>query len=152
MWAKGPLAHTAPPQLCRRKMISKNSITAEDATRILCACLDTARAVQRSVSIAIVDDAGVLLIFQREPGARAYTVDLALQKARTSALVGVPSATVSAKSGSDLSAGGIPLSVGGQYVGAIGVSGALPDEDVQIATAGADAFLRNLGKTRDCSK
>jgi glc operon protein GlcG len=39
-------------------------------------------------------------------------------------------------------AGGIPIVVGGDVVGAIGVSGVTAQQDAQIAQAGIDALLR----------
>jgi glc operon protein GlcG len=38
-------------------------------------------------------------------------------------------------------AGGLPLSVNGEIIGAIGVSSAQPDWDAQIAAAGAAALV-----------
>lgn len=37
-------------------------------------------------------------------------------------------------------AGGIPLEADGQVVGAVGVSGGTPDQDHEVAKAGAAAF------------
>lgn len=101
------------------------------------AMLDAAgRAASRPVSIAVVDAGGALLAFRRLDGARAHTIELATHKARTAAIVGVPTAAVQA-AGKDISAGGIPILVEDQCVGAIGVSGAVAEEDVRIARIGA---------------
>jgi glc operon protein GlcG len=94
------------------------------------------RAASRPVSIAIVDAGGALLAFRRMDGARTHTIELATQKARTAAMVAVPTAAIQA-AGKDISAGGIPILVKDQCAGAIGVSGAVPEEDVRIACAGA---------------
>jgi uncharacterized protein GlcG (DUF336 family) len=40
---------------------------------------------------------------------------------------------------------GIPLTVGGQVAGAVGVSGATPAQDGQIAQAGVKAFSASRG-------
>jgi uncharacterized protein GlcG (DUF336 family) len=37
--------------------------------------------------------------------------------------------------------GAVPIAVGGHCVGAVGVSGVKPEQDVQIATAGMKAIL-----------
>jgi uncharacterized protein GlcG (DUF336 family) len=92
----------------------------------------------RPVSIAVVDAGGALLAFKRMDGARAHTIELATQKARTAAVVGVPTAAIQA-AGRDISSGGVPILVDEQCVGAIGVSGAVAEEDVRIACAGAAA-------------
>lgn len=128
-------------------MRSRLSLTLEDATGIMAASIAAARNAGRNVSIAMVDDAGGLLLFQRMDGARAHTIDLAQRKARASALVGVPTAMIEAASRDRPSspeanpgAGGLPALHGADCVGAIGVSGARPDEDEAIARAGLAAL------------
>lgn len=120
-------------------MRSKFSITIDEATAGLRAAVVAARS--KAVSVAVTDETGVLLSFERMDGARPHTVELALQKARTSAMVGVPSAAIQAAGHRDISAGGIPVMSHGACVGAIGVSGAEADEDVRIALAGVAAVL-----------
>jgi uncharacterized protein GlcG (DUF336 family) len=74
-------------------------------------------------------------------GARAYTVDLATQKARTSALVGVPTAMVQAAGGRDVTAGGLPVVSQTECVGAVGISGSKVEDDVRIASAAIAALM-----------
>lgn len=114
-------------------MLTKHSLSLQDAKLILAAGIAAAEKV-RPLSIAVVDDAGMLLAFVRMDGARGYTVDLALQKARTSALVGVASALLAKAGASSGGAGGIPVMHDGQCVGAVGVSGATEAEDIAVAT------------------
>ena len=121
-------------------MKTKLTITLDDAASIMTAALSAARGSGASISIAIVDDAGVLIAFQRMPEARGYTAELAQQKARVSAQVGVPSAAIQAAGRSDATAGGVPIKTDGQIVGAIGVSGASTQVDVRIAEAGIAAW------------
>lgn len=120
-------------------MQSKLSISSEEANAALGAAISAAPS--KAVSIAVVDDAGGLLSFQRMNGARAYTVELAIQKARSSASVGIPSAVLQAAGHLDVTAGGLPILAEGQCVGAIGVSGAATEEDVRLATAGIAALF-----------
>jgi glc operon protein GlcG len=100
-----------------------------------------------SVSIAVVDRAGHLLAFARLDGIHVGTVAVATAKAKTAALYNRPSAVfataVAGGSNAMLSLpgvaafpGGLPLSVSNTLVGAVGVSGAAPDVDEAIATAG----------------
>ncbi len=124
-------------------MRTKFSLSFEDARTVAAACLEAAREHDVEVSIALVDDAGVLLHFSRMDGARAYTVELASQKARTSASVGVPTSTIEAmyreptpSRESNVSRGGVPVQYKGQCAGAVGVSGAKPEIDEMIAQAG----------------
>lgn len=105
-----------------------------------------------AVSIAIVDDGGHLLWFQRLDGAAPISSHIAPGKARTAA-VGlretkvyedmINCGRVSFLSAPDLSAmleGGVPIMKDGQCLGAIGVSGVKSSEDAQIAKAGIAAL------------
>jgi glc operon protein GlcG len=125
-------------------MRTKFSLPFEDAQTVATACLEAARHHEVEVSIAVVDDAGVLLHFSRMDGARAYTVEIASQKARTSASVGVPTSVIEAmyrerpapSRESNVGRGGVPVPYQGQCAGAVGVSGATPEIDEIIAQAG----------------
>ena len=128
-------------------MRSRNSLTLDDAAAILGAATAHARTIGWNVSIAIADDAGSPLAFQRMDGARAYTADLASRKARVSAMVGAPTSLIEAMAKDRpqspemvAGAGGLPAISGQECVGAIGVSGAKPEEDEAIARAGLAAL------------
>jgi glc operon protein GlcG len=125
-------------------MRPKFSLSFEDAQTVAAACLEAARQHDVEVSVAVVDDCGALLCFFRMDGARAYTVELASQKARSSASVGVPTGVIEAMSRerpghsreSNAGQGGVPVPYRGQCAGAVGVSGAKPEIDEMIAQAG----------------
>jgi glc operon protein GlcG len=104
------------------------------------------------VSIAIVDDGGHPLGFLRLNEAAPLTAQIAFGKARTAALArreskfyedAVKNGRTAFLSVSDLTTleGAVPVMVAGQCVGAVGVSGVKPDQDAQIANAGARAIL-----------
>ena len=100
---------------------------------------------------AVTDDGGHLLALRRLDGAAPFSADVATQKARSAALGrketqvfeeminGGRTAFVSAPLQGLLS-GGVPIIVDGQVVGAVGISGVKPDQDVQIAKAGVSAI------------
>ena len=105
-----------------------------------------------AVSIAIVDDGGHLLWFQRLDGAAPISSHIAPAKARTAA-VGrretkiyedmINGGRVSFLSAPDLTGmleGGVPIVKDGQCLGAVGVSGVKSSEDAQIAKAGIAAL------------
>ena len=125
-------------------MRTKFSLSFEDAQTVVAACLEAARRHDVAVSVALVDDAGVLLQFSRMDGARAYTVELAAQKARTSASVTVPTSVIEAMQREravpsrepGAGRGGVPIHHEGQCAGAVGISGATPELDELIAEAG----------------
>jgi uncharacterized protein GlcG (DUF336 family) len=125
-------------------MRARYSLSFEDARMVATACLEAARQHDAEVSVAVVDDAGVLLHFSRMDGARAYTVELASRKARSSASVGVPTSVIEAMALERPSSsrkpnagrGGVPLLHEGHCAGAVGISGAKPEIDEIIAQAG----------------
>jgi glc operon protein GlcG len=101
--------------------------------------------------IAVSDSAGYLIALDRmDDSPMLASVELAPDKARTAALFRKPSKALedsihagrvaAVTSGFVQMAGGLPLTVDGELVGAIGVSSAQPDWDVQIAAAGAAAL------------
>ncbi len=122
----------------------KPSLTISDAQAVSAACLDVATERAVAVSVAVADEAGNLLHFARMDGARAYTVDLANQKARIAAMVGVATGVIaevkrqhaSAPTPGFPGAGGAPVMVDGECAGAVGVSGSTPEIDDAIAREG----------------
>ncbi|MDP3653699.1 MAG: heme-binding protein [Rhodoferax sp.] len=113
-----------------------------------------AEAVKHSwaVSIAIVDDGGNLLWFQRLDGAAPISALIAPGKARTSAMGrreskayedminGGRASFLSAPGLEGMLEGGVPILKDGQCLGAVGVSGVKSSEDAQIARAGIAAI------------
>jgi uncharacterized protein GlcG (DUF336 family)/mannose-6-phosphate isomerase-like protein (cupin superfamily) len=104
------------------------------------------------VVIAAVDPSGELIELQRTPGAQVASSRVAVDKARTAAIFVRPSRVLEeqvssgrlgalALHGAAALTGGIPLTVDGEVVGAIGTSGETPDEDEAISIAGAQAEL-----------
>ena len=105
-----------------------------------------------AVSIAIVDDGGHLLWFQRLDGAAPISAHIAPGKARTSALGrretkiyedminGGRVSFLSAPGLEGMLEGGVPILKDGQCLGAVGVSGVKSTEDAQIAKAGVAAI------------
>lgn len=108
-----------------------------------------------AVSIAIVDDGGHLLWFQRLDGAAPISAHIAPGKARTAALGrreskvyediinGGRVSFLSAPSLDGMLEGGVPILKDGQCLGAVGVSGVKSSEDAQIANAAIAALLNS---------
>lgn len=131
-------------------MRHKPCLTAEDVRHIAAACRSEATALQLAVTVAITDDSGHLLHLQRLE-AKTHTVDVAIGKARAAALMRNSTAWLEqrVKENPAMAAlgfmaiqGGLPLMVGRDCVGAIGVSGAKSDQDEQIASAGRAALSK----------
>ncbi|MDH4550066.1 heme-binding protein [Pseudomonas sp. BN607] len=132
-------------------MHSKFVIGQADVARVLTAARQEALTQNWSVTIAVVDDGGHPLALERLDGCAPASAYIALEKARTSALGrketrdyeamvnGGRTAFVTAPLLTCLE-GGVPLKLEGQVVGAIGVSGVKPEQDAQVAKAGAAAL------------
>ncbi len=131
---------------------TKRALTLEAAKKIAAAAEAEAIKNNWRVVIAVVDDGGHLLYLQRLDGTQTGSIEVAIQKARTavafkrpskafSDLVGEGRLVMLALPGATPIEGGVPLSVDGQMVGAIGVSGVTSVQDGQIAKAGADVLL-----------
>jgi len=133
-------------------MISKPSLTLSDVKSIAAAAEQEALTNRWAVSIAIVDDGGHLLWFQRLDGAAPISAHIAPAKARTAALGrresrvyeeminGGRVSFLSAPEIDGLLEGGVPLMANGHCLGAVGVSGVKSSEDAQIAKAGVAAI------------
>lgn len=140
-------AGTAQPQLPTKRVL-----TLEAARRMTAAAEAEARKNIWAVSIAVLDDSGHLILFERMDGAKLVATDIAIRKARTAVYFqgetrgleeevtkGGRTALLPIEGFMPLE-GGIPISVGGQMVGAIGVSGMSGAQDAQCAQAGIAAL------------
>jgi glc operon protein GlcG len=127
-------------------MRMKACLTSADVKRMMAACVAEAEKNTWNVTIAIVDDAGVLLALERMDGAPLISATVAPGKAQTSALTKRPTsfweerikerpAYLALGAGIPLQ-GAVPIMHQGECVGAIGVSGVQSAQDEQIAQAG----------------
>ena len=141
----------------------KRGLTLEGAKKVIAAAVAEAKHVNApGGSIAVVDDGGNLLALERLDQTFAASANIAIGKARTSALFKKPTKlfedaikggrTSMVTLGSDLQnftplQGGIPLEWEGKVVGAIGVSGAASaQQDEELAVVGAKS-LDNMEMT-----
>jgi glc operon protein GlcG len=103
--------------------------------------------------IAVLDGGGHLQHFVRMDGAHIASIEVAIAKARCALSFRRPTksfADAVAADGMALTAlpgivpfeGGVPLVYRGEVIGAIGVSGGMPQLDGHVAQAGADILLR----------
>lgn len=129
-------------------MLTRYTLSLDDAKGIAGAAASKARKEGWSVVIAILDSSGHLQYLERADGTQLGSVTVAQEKARTALMFRRPSQAfedmiLSGKThmmglpGVTPVAGGLPLSWRGEIVGAIGVSGVLSSQDAQVAQAGA---------------
>lgn len=105
--------------------------------------------------IAIVDESGNLIAFERMNGGKISSVTIAQDKAFTAAAakkathdynaVNVPGSLafgIHTEVGGRISSvgGGLPVTVDGEVVGGIGLSSGTPQQDMDCAQAGIDHF------------
>jgi len=127
-------------------------ITIEGAKKAAAASVAEAQKHNWNMAIAIVDNAGFLVYFERMSNTQLASVELSIEKAKTSALFRRPTKVfqdavagggdglrVLALTGAMPNAGGIPIIVDDRIIGAVGVSGGSVDQDAQVATVGAGA-------------
>ncbi len=130
------------------------SITAEQAKAVAGPALAEARKNQWTMAVAIVDTAGDLVYFEKLDHTQVGSIDVAIAKARSAARFKRPTKVfqeglakggeglrILALSGAVPVEGGVPLTVGGSIVGAIGVSGGSSDQDGIVAQAGVAALV-----------
>lgn len=130
-------------------MRQKPSLTAADCQTIMTAAQAEAVKNKWAVSIAIVDEAGMLWRLERADGAVLQSAKIAEAKAYTAAISRIPTKALedvvkerpAVVMMPDRLAvqGGVPIMVDGECVGAVGVSGVKSPEDEQVAFAGVKA-------------
>ena len=136
-------------------MKDNNPFWSEDNCAVLCRAAESeSNKLGISISFALVDEAGTLVYFYRQPDAILACVGIAQNKAYTSAAMKMSTAEVGKLStpGESLFGintadpklvifgGGFPLFQNGKLVGAFGVSGGSVAQDEQIGKAVLEAF------------
>jgi uncharacterized protein GlcG (DUF336 family) len=134
-------------------VFEKSSVSTALAHKIVAAAEAKAQELEVPMVIAVCDESGVLKAFSRMDGAALFSVQIAQDKAYTAVGFGMPShgwhdfikddppLADGAVGGIDrlvIFGGGYPISLGGQVVGGIGVSGGHYTQDQQVAEAGLD--------------
>jgi len=138
-------------------LIQVPKLTIEDAYVALEACRKKAGEVGVPMDIAITDESGNLLAFERMDGALVGCIQIAIDKAYTSAVLGIPTAEEGrmAQPGESeyganslcggrivILGGGIPIKIKNITVGAVGCSSGTVDQDTAVAEAGVAALAK----------
>jgi glc operon protein GlcG len=151
-----PAAEASPGLVLRNQV----RLTLAGARRIQEGAQKKAVEMKLKVNIAVVDDGGHMIAFERMDGARPASAYTATTKAITAATFRAPSGPIppgtsapdpllnlslqnaALASGGKLTTlpGGIPVSVDGQVIGGVGVGGGSGEQDATIARAGIEAF------------
>ncbi len=141
-------------------MIMAPKLTLEDARLVLAGAEQKARDIGIDMDIAVVDDGGHLLAFIRMDKARVTSIDVAINKAFTAACARRATHEYAAVAGAGgpafgmhvsnqgrfmIVGGGLPIFVRGVIAGGVGCSSGSAEQDREVAQAGIDNLLRNLG-------
>lgn len=131
------------------------NVTNEQAHRALAASIAEARRMNLSMAVAVVDNAGLLVAFERTDNAPTGSVLVSQDKASSAALFRLPTKVfqdVVASGGAGLRiltlrgaiavVGGVPLVVDGHIAGGLGVSGGTADQDAEVARVGVASLGR----------
>jgi uncharacterized protein GlcG (DUF336 family) len=150
-------AALAAPAYAEDGLITQKSLSLGMAQTIANGAMDSCKAMGYQVSVAVVDRDGLTMVMLRGDGAGLHTPEGAERKAYTARTFRGPSANFLKRMQNDPAAhasetysrvlalpGGLPIKVGEDVIGAVGVSGS-PGKDDDCGQAGINkvsALLR----------
>lgn len=137
-------------------MLTIKRLSLADARELIAGARSRAEEIGVPMCIAVTDESGQLIAFERMDGGKLTSTIIAQDKAYTAAGAkrttesygvvsqpGQPAFGINSAIGGRLMvvAGGIPVVVDGEVVGAIGISSGTPAQDHECAQAGVDRYL-----------
>lgn len=140
-------------------MISIKRLDIQDARILIAGARVKADEIGVPMCIAITDEGGNLVAFERMDGGKVTSTTIAIDKSYTASAAkratheyaassqpGAPAYGINSAISGRLMVvgGGLPVTVDGEVVGGIGVSSGTPAQDLEVAQAGVDAFLAQL--------
>ena len=141
------------PAMAESPFIATRVMSFEIASKLAVSSAEACRKLGYQVTSTVVDRNGNLLAVARDPLAGSHTIDVSRLKAMTAASFQTP--TLEMQQGDFeglkhapnvlLIGGGVPVRIGGQFYGAVGISGAparkiTGDVDDQCARTGIEAI------------
>ena len=139
-------------------MLTIKRLSVTDARLLIAGATVKAQEIGVPMCIAITDESGQLIAFERMDGGKVTSSIIAQDKAYTAAGAkrttesygtasqpGSPAYGINSAIGGRLMvvAGGLPVIVDGDVVGAIGLSSGTPAQDTECAQAGIDHWVRH---------
>ncbi|MEP5759855.1 MAG: heme-binding protein [Litoreibacter sp.] len=136
-------------------MLTVKRLDIDDAYALVAGARAMAEEIGVPMCIAITDESGNLIAFERMNGGKITSINLAIDKSFTAAGVRKsthalgevshpeqPAYGLSSTLGGRMVvvAGGLPVLSDGEVVGGIGISSGSPAQDLQVAEAGIRAF------------
>ena len=136
--------------LASAAVVQRPQLRSSAAATAIVAAEEAAQRLGSGISISMIDEVGNLLREVRMDGASPLLIEYARRKAQTALLFGTPTAALADDPAMArmigqvpnllLVPGGVPVRFEGKVIGAIGVSGAAPADDVRIAEAALAAL------------
>lgn len=139
------------------QIVTHRDIGARMALTIIDAALSACEKSGNSVTIAVVDYAGRLRAFVQADQANPHNLELARRKAYTARTFGRTTGEWAQRTADNpalapqrnladviASRGGVPVKIGNETIGAIGVSGSSTEGDEACAKAGVDRIADQL--------
>ena len=139
-----------------QQLITQKEVSADMALAVARGALDKCRSDGYHVSVTVINSSNILKVAIRDDGTAIGTIDLSRRKAFTALNYRKTSAEqvkiwnsmpqpVYIPEGAAPSAGGIPIKLGNEVIGAVGVSGAPGgDKDEACANAGVAKIADKL--------
>ena len=140
-------------------MVTITRLGIEDAQLLITGARNKANEIGVPMCIAVTDESGNLIAFERMNGGKAHSITVAQDKAFTAGsarkatheynevcIPGNLAFGIHTEAGGRMSVvgGGLPVKVGDDFVGGIGVSSGTPQQDMECAQAGIDYFLAKI--------
>jgi len=139
-------------------MLTITRLDIDDANLLIKGARDKANEIGIPMCIAVTDESGNLISFERMNGGKTHSISIAQDKAFTAGAArkatheynaaNVPGSLafgIHTECGGRISSvgGGIPVVIDEEFVGGIGASSGTPQQDMEVAQAGIDYFLQN---------
>ncbi|MBK5571542.1 heme-binding protein [Ensifer sp. SSB1] len=140
-------------------MLTIQRLSLEDARLLIAGASAKAEEIGVPMCIAVCDESGQLIAFERMDGGKVTSTIIAQDKAYTAAGAkrttesygsasqpGSPAYGINTAIGGRLMivGGGVPVIVDDKVVGAIGLSSGTPAQDIECAQSGVEVFMRSL--------
>jgi len=134
-------------------MVNVKRLTLQTAQSIANAAIEACRKEGIQIAVTVVDRDGTEQVIIRDTIAAPITVPISRDKAFTAVMFNAATSAMADRAGTPIgrqprlimSAGGLPVEVGGSLLGGVGVSGAPSGEtDEMCAQAGIDAVQDDL--------
>lgn len=144
-------------------MLTIKRLSRDEAFIMIAAAEKKATAIGMPQVIAVSDESGNLIAFSRMDGAKTSSIQIAIAKAFTSGAArnatmfynehcvpGSPAFGIHVSNDGKFSTigGGLPVMVGKDCIGGIGVSSGTPAQDIEVAEAGVKALQAHWARQK----